>query len=183
MQMVPRILVALVVPLGLVGPAGCDAAGDPELAEALQPLVVTAGTGQGPAGLDHGDLQPLGTLTSSSPSGTEVSLSFHPDPPTPGRLRLEFTLPEGVASSGGLSVDVVAPRMPAHGILRYPVPASAGGRASLDIGIPMAGLWAIYLNLDDGPDAAAFEIQVEGSTPDSRHPSGPTEPHAHAGHP
>ena len=173
MQMVPRILVALVVPFGLFGPAGCDAAEDPEITEVLQPLVVIAGAGQGPARLNHVSPQPLGILTSWSPSGTEASLSLHPDPPAPGRLRLEFALPEGVASSGGLSVDVVAPQMPAHGILRYPVPVSAGARASLDIGIPMAGLWAIYLNLDHGPDAAAFEIQVEGSA---------LEPHAHAGH-
>jgi hypothetical protein len=174
MELAARILL---VPLLLLASTGCDAMEETEAAEPLEPLVVTVDTDRSPPAPESNGLRTVGTLTSISPSGAEITLSVHPDPPGPGPLRLDFALPRGWTPTAALSVDVVAPRMPAHGIVRYPVPASDGDRASVEVVIPMEGVWAIYLNLDHGPDAAAFEIQVEGDTPDPRDPTRPQQHH------
>ncbi|TVR52807.1 MAG: hypothetical protein EA421_12685 [Gemmatimonadales bacterium] len=171
----------LFVSLFLLASTGCDRMEDMEAAETLEALVVTVDTDRSPTGLEPGAPRPMGTLGSFSSSGTEVTLSLHPDPPAPGPLRLDFTLSRERTSAAGLSVDVVAPRMPAHGILRYPIATFDGDRVSFEVDIPMEGLWAIYLNLDHGPDAAAFEVEVEGDAEDGEHPSHAHQHHDHAG--
>jgi hypothetical protein len=56
-----------------------------------------------------------------------------------------------------ISVDLLSPTMPAHGIVRYPV---VEGSVTLDL--PMAGRWAIYVNLDAiGENTAEFVFDVE----------------------
>lgn len=177
MESAPRMLF---VSLFLLAPTGCHRMEDMEAAETLEALVVTVDSDRNPSGLEPGAPRPMGTLSSFSSSGTEVTLSLHPDPPAPGPLRLDFTLPMEGMPPAGPSVDVVAPRMPAHGIVRYPMATLDGDRVSFEVDIPMEGLWAIYLNLDHGSDAAAFEVQVEGDTSGSRQPNRPHEHHDHA---
>jgi len=178
MESAPRMLF---VSLFLLASTGCDRMEDMEASEALEALVVTVDPDRNPSGLEPGAPRPMGTLSSFSSSGTKVTLSLHPDPPAPGPLRLDFTLPMEGMPPAGPSVDVVAPRMPAHGIVRYPIATFDGDGVSFEVDIPMGGLWAIYLNLDHGSDAAAFEVQVEGNAEDGEHPNHAHQHHDHAG--
>lgn len=69
-----------------------------------------------------------------------------------------------------LSVDLVAPRMPMHGVERHEV-RKAGDELSATIDVPMAGDWILYVNFDAGADAVAIPFSVAAD--------GRAEPHHH----
>ncbi len=59
-----------------------------------------------------------------------------------------------------VSIDVVSPTMPVHGITRYEARLASRGRLRAQAVIPMAGDWQLYVNLDDGETAALFSFQA-----------------------
>jgi hypothetical protein len=153
--------------VALLAQAGC---GDPAAREAPHALEGVEAAERGAA--------PLGAMASATPGGVPVVLRVEPDPPRSGPLRLRIQLPENEASDGGVTVDVVAPYMPAHGIVRYPAHRAGGDAWNAEIRVHMGGLWAVYVNLDHGPEAAPFEFEVadaEEAGHDHHH-------HALAGH-
>lgn len=124
-----------------------------------------AGEGASARDATHDDAPPaeLGMLTSSTPAGIDVELSLEPDPPRPDSLRLSVWVPDGaIGSNEEPSVDLVAPRMPTHGIVRYPLQRADDQTWVADVWIPMEGLWAVYVNLNRGSEAAPFEFHVPG---------------------
>jgi hypothetical protein len=79
-----------------------------------------------------------------------------------------------------VTADLLAPQMPAHGITRYKAVAIGPGVFTLRFEIPMEGLWELYVNLDDGADAAAFTFDVAApiTTTASQHAAhGPVSTH------
>jgi len=109
---------------------------------------------------DHARAEALGILSSHTPDGTRVQLSIDPDPPVAGHLRLEIDFVGAAPDLTQITVDVVAPRMPAHGIMRFPTELDGQGTLISDIRIPMEGGWSVFVNLDAGASAAAFEFDV-----------------------
>jgi len=90
-----------------------------------------------------------------------VAVTLHPpDPLTAGATRFRITIEDG---SGDITptADLVSPTMPVHGISRYPLrPGDTPDHWVLELEIPMEGRWTLYVNLDDGADAAPFEFDV-----------------------
>jgi hypothetical protein len=121
----------------------------------------------------------LGTLESRTPSGVAVSLAVDPDPPRPGAVRVLVGFPGGPVSADSPSVDLVAPHMPAHGIVRVPLSLNHEGHGEANIRIPMEGLWALYVNLNRGSEAAPFEFLVEADEDRPTHVGDETGGHHH----
>jgi hypothetical protein len=133
--------------------------------------------------LSEGDQAPAPDLasgdawTAASTSGVEVSVSADPLPLRPGPVRLEIALGEAPPDVLPLSLDLVSPEMPMHGIVRYETEASSVAHYRAVVDIPMEGLWELYVNLDYGADAAVFELDVaapEGSTGHEHHGGAPS---------
>ena len=85
-----------------------------------------------------------------------------------GRNRL--TIAVEPAGQVPRTIDLVAPRMPMHGVVRVPV-EFANGEWTASVEIPMAGEWIVYVNFDHGDDAAAihFNAVAEDSVTDVSH--------------
>jgi len=126
------------------------------------------------AHLEHDDRadQPVGALTSETPDGVPVRLTLTPDPPLAGDVLLQVQVDGEVPDPDALTVDLVAPHMPAHGIVRFPVRVTAAGDMEAGIRVPMEGTWKVYVNLDSGAQAAPFQFQVAPGEGD----------HGHSGH-
>jgi len=132
-----------------------------------------------------------GTWTATSPRGTGVTLRAEPTPLTAGPVRFEILSPH--APDGPLTVDLVSPSMPMHGIRRHEAVALENGAWVVEVETPMEGSWALYVNLDHGADAAEFLFEAApGEEGSGHHHPGPessgTEPvstatgHDHGGH-
>jgi len=118
--------------------------------------------------LDHGgepaqpgDPPGTGPMRSRTGGGTEVVLRrVEPDSGPlvagPVRWRIETSLPLERAPT----VDLVSPEMPMHGIVRYPSTASDADGWDVETPIPMEGRWHLYVNVDDGADAAEFILDA-----------------------
>ena len=113
--------------------------------------------------------EPLGTLASETPDGTPVRLTLDPDPPSAGSVLLRIQIDGEIPDPAALSVDLVAPRMPAHGIVRFSVRVTDAGKLESEIRIPMEGTWVTYVNLDAGAQAAPFEFPVSPGKGDHHH--------------
>lgn len=77
--------------------------------------------------------------------------------PSVGLNRLVIEV--GTDGSPPRSVDVVAPAMPMHGVVRRIVERD-GEHWSVQIEFPMPGEWVLYVNFDEGSNAAAFPLAV-----------------------
>jgi hypothetical protein len=98
--------------------------------------------------------------TATSSGGTEVALAWAASEARVGAVRLELSIARGPASRI-VSVDLVSPTMPMHGVVRVPVGRSDDGRWVAELDIPMEGRWAVFVNLDDdGADTAEFRFDV-----------------------
>jgi len=125
-----------------------------------------------PGGIEHApatEAQPLGTMTSSTPKGVSVHLTVDPDRPLAGPVDLRVHVDHQAIDPSGITVDLVAPRMPAHGIRRFPTHLNDRGEIEGKIRIPMEGLWMVYVNLDRGSEAAPFEFEVLPGVDDHGH--------------
>lgn len=107
-----------------------------------------------------------GTLAGTSTGGTLIRLAFDPDPLAAGPLILTLVMDPPPVDPGTVSLDLVSPEMPMHGVLRYPVRVDGPGRFTAAVGIPMAGLWEFYVNLDVGLDTAPFAVRILSAGPD-----------------
>ncbi len=58
------------------------------------------------------------------------------------------------------SVDLVSSSMPLHGVMRFPVEEAGDATYLAHLAIPMEGRWMLYVNLDEGADAAEFHFEV-----------------------
>ena len=113
-----------------------------------------------------------GRWVGETSTGTPVTVTT-PDPPVrAGPLTLHIE----VANSGGealpVTVDLVAPEMPMHGIMRFEAEARSPEEYVAELDVPMAGLWMVYVNLDIGVNAASFEFRIpeSGEEADHQHP-------------
>lgn len=98
-------------------------------------------------------------LNARSPSGTLVRLRPEEVPLRAGTNRFQVALEGSRPADRPVTVDLVSPTMPTHGIARYAA-APAGEAYSVEVTIPMEGRWLLYVNLDHGDDAAAFDLDV-----------------------
>lgn len=124
------------------------------------PAVLPAAFGSGEGELDH---------------DSDAAVRLQPEG---GELRVgsnRLTILTGGASPPPLSIDIVAPSMPSHGIVRHSITAVADSWIAT-VAVPMPGEWVLYVNFDAGEHAVAFPFTV----------TGPPDVHAahaaHAGH-
>jgi hypothetical protein len=94
-------------------------------------------------------------LSGRTGTGVVVRLVLEGDQFVEGPARLAFSVDSDVHTPR--SVDLVAPQMPTHGVVRYPVERT-GDAWIAAVDIPMAGEWIAYVNFDDGGDAAALRF-------------------------
>lgn len=170
----------------VVAASGCGADGTIREASSLPELRVAA-PDSNLSDPDSEPLAPVGILASETESGTSVTVSFTPDPPSAGLVTMTIDLDPAPSDPEAVTVDLVSPEMLTHGVMRYPTRAGNGpGRFTSEVPVPMAGLWEFYVNLDVGLDAAVFSARVGpgdgGMDPahDADHGSPPT--HDHGGH-
>ncbi|HEX7050481.1 MAG TPA: hypothetical protein VF188_09795 [Longimicrobiales bacterium] len=123
-------------------------------------ILCVAGCGAGDAETHSADAGPAAEWSARSTAGVPVRVAPEPNPPSIGRLRLRITVADSAVEAPGLTVDLVSPTMPLHGITRFPATRIAPGRYSVDAEIPMEGPWSIYVNLDDGGNTALFDFDV-----------------------
>jgi len=110
----------------------------------------------------------VGPWTATASDGSHVTVSASSEAMATGLV----TLAIAVHSTGGgvspRSLDLVSPEMPMHGLVRHEVVDG-----SVDIDIPMEGLWTFYVNLDEaGAASAEFQFNV---------PAGEAGGHVHHG--
>lgn len=138
-----------------------------------------------PAHMDHSSAptpsESLGTLSSETPDGIPVHLTLDPDPPSAGPVLLQIRVEGELPDPDALTADLVAPHMPAHGIVRFPVKVTGDGQMEADIRIPMEGTWKVYVNLDSGAQAAPFQFQVAPGEDDHGHSGHDHHDHQHHG--
>jgi hypothetical protein len=117
----------------------------------------------------------------TSSGGVAVRAMPDPDPPAIGAV--VFTVEAD--GSTPLSVDLVSPSMPMHGVIRYPLEPTAN-RLAATVQIPMEGDWVLYVNFDEtGAHAAELPFQVDGPTDggaDHLHGAAPAEDPGHDEH-
>jgi len=131
------------------------------------------------------DSDVFSTWTASSTSGASVTLRT-PNPLEPGSTSIDIRLVDGPAEVLPITLDLVSPDMPMHGVVRFDAHAVSPGSYRASVELPMEGYWELYVNLDYGADAALFELDVvlpagvlphQHAAPDSPDGSG-----RHAGH-
>lgn len=117
----------------------------------------------------------LGTLIEETDRAVLVHLSISPDdPPRAGPLELEGRTDQPLEGSSEPVVDIFAPHMPAHGIIRFPAKIVDGEQITSEVEVPMEGLWTFYVDLGDEVGTASFEVQIapeEGGEAPHRHHS------------
>lgn len=124
-----------------------------------------------------------GALRARSASGVRIALRpGAPEPLGAGPVRFLIDVEADIAGPLPVSVDVVSPTMPMHGVRRYAAEHLEGHRYAVDAELPMEGTWAVYVNLDAGGDAAAFELEVAPSSTGEGHQHGGATPSDTADH-
>jgi hypothetical protein len=132
----PRWIAVLVVAFGCSRQEAPAADGSP----AVLPAAFDSGLGKAD---DDSD-----TAVMVQPEGGELRVG-------PNRL----TIRTGVANPPPLSVDIVAPAMPSHGIVRHSI-AAIDDSWIATVTVSMPGDWVLYVNFDDGSTAVAFPFTV-----------------------
>jgi len=132
---------------------------------------VAAGA-SGHAGHSSADDQALtgsGPWTVTTSDGSHVTLTSADAPFGAGQIEVVVSVHSVNELIAAHSIDVVSPTMPMHGVARFPL---YHGRAL--VGLPMEGLWSLYVNLDaDGRTSAEFTFAVSaGETPEHTHNDG-----------
>lgn len=160
----PRCVPLAVLALTVAGISGCT------VSDASGGRAVEDGAVAEAPGMDAPDAktphptreQPgLGASRSRTPGGVEVVLR-RADPAT-GPLEagpVRWTIETSASPERPPTVDLVSPEMPMHGIMRYTASASDDGAWEVEVPIPMEGRWMLYVNLDDGAEAAEFTLDV-----------------------
>lgn len=113
------------------------------------------------APLAHAGIREDGKWTARAPAGGLVRVA-----PDNGELRVganRLVIPVEPDMRAPLSVDIVAPHMPMHGVVRLPA-QQHDTQWIADVDIPMAGQWTVYVNFDEGEVAAAVHFEVRDSS-------------------
>lgn len=164
MRIETRCLSVAVIVAALV--AGCSAGGGEE-SEGGSATTRPADEVTGAAGEPEGGVSwsGAGPYTATSSGGTEVTITAVGIDGAPLRAdTIRWRIEAGDAPENApLTVDVVSPEMPMHGVVRYAAEALGGGAWSVETPIPMEGRWILYVNLDSGVDAAEFPVDVAPS--------------------
>ncbi len=126
---------------------------------------------------DHADHQMMamsstldlvGPWTVTASDGSHVTVTASTEALKPGPVTLDISVHSADGAARPRTIDLVSPEMPMHGLVRHQVVDG-----SVDLDIPMEGLWTIYVNLDDaGAAAAEFQFNV---------PAGEAGGHVHQG--
>jgi len=96
-------------------------------------------------------------------TGTPVVVTTENPPVRPGPISLHIQVQNPGPEALPVSVDVVAPDMPMHGITRFDAEAISAEEYLVEMELPMEGRWLVYVNLDIGVNAASFEVDVPPS--------------------
>ncbi len=101
------------------------------------------------------------TLQGVSTKGTPVTVTPASLPVRAGPVDLLVDVDTTAEQPLPVTLDVVSPEMPIHGVLRFPSRAESPRRYRIRAEIPMDGRWMLYVNLDYGGDAAELVLDVE----------------------
>ncbi len=101
-----------------------------------------------------------GRWVGETASGTPVVVTAVNPPVRPGPLSLRIRVFNPGQELLPVSVDIVAPAMPMHGIKRFDATALSAEEYLVEMELPMEGRWLVYVNLDIGVNAASFEVDV-----------------------
>ena len=104
-----------------------------------------------------------GRWVGETAAGTPVVVTTENPPMRPGPVSLHIQVQNPGPEVLPVSVDVVAPSMPMHGITRFDAEAISAEEYLVEIELPMEGRWLVYVNLDIGVNAASFEVDVPPS--------------------
>ena len=104
-----------------------------------------------------------GRWVGETAAGTPVVVTTTNPPMRPGSISLQIQVDNPGPEAFPVSVDVVAPSMPLHGITRFDAQAISAEEYLVEIELPMGGRWLVYVNLDIGPNAAFFEVDIPPS--------------------
>ncbi|MEE9470538.1 MAG: hypothetical protein V3W32_02395, partial [Gemmatimonadota bacterium] len=91
---------------------------------------------------------------------TPVTVTTANVPVRLGPLSLNIAIRSDSPEPLPVSVDLVSPEMPMHGIRRFDAEAISPTEYTVNLEIPMEGRWLLYVNLDAGVNAASFELDV-----------------------
>ena len=117
-----------------------------------------------------GPFEETGRWVGETSTGTPVTVTTPNPPVRPGPLTLHIDVVNPGDETLPVTVDLVAPEMPMHGIMRFDADASSPERYTVELEVPMDGRWLIYVNLDIGVNAASFEIRIPGPMLDHQQP-------------
>lgn len=107
-----------------------------------------------------------------TPGGVGVQLDPAPASLDTGMATLRIALDPAPDDGTPVTIDLASPTMPSHGIRRVEAARTASGRYRATLHVPMAGAWALYVNVGSDAEAAEFLFDVAGD------PSA----HGHAAH-
>jgi hypothetical protein len=122
-------------------------------------------------------------------TGTPIVVTTPNPPIRPGSISLRIQVPNAGPETLPVSVDLVAPDMPMHGITRFDAEAISTDEYLVEMELPMEGRWLVYVNLDIGVNAASFEVDVPPSdggghenheSPQPEEEPGPATNHQHS---
>jgi len=145
------------------------------LAACAAGLVLTAcgppdGRGVGETGGDDGkaavaektsaSFAETGRWVGETATGTPLTVTTPNPPVRPGPLSLNIRVENPGQKALPVSVDVMSPEMPMHGITRFDADAISAEEYLVEMELPMEGRWLVYVNLDIGVNAASFEVDV-----------------------
>lgn len=102
----------------------------------------------------------VGRWEGESSGGTPVTVTTPNVPVRLGPLSLSIAIRSDSPEPLPVSVDLVSPEMPMHGIRRFDAEAISPTEYTVNLEIPMEGRWLLYVNLDAGVNAASFELDV-----------------------
>jgi hypothetical protein len=117
--------------------------------------------------------------TATSSAGTVVRVSPDTLPLRAGNHRFEVVLEPAPAPQEEVSIDLIAPSMLSHGVLRFPGRRLEEGRFEVRTEIPMEGEWLLYVNVGDGVEAAEFALVVTPAESGPMHGPGATHSAVH----
>lgn len=120
-----------------------------------------------------GTLPGSGPWTATSTGGSHVTLDLPAGPPTEGAVEARLSVHSATGDAVPRSIDVTSPTMPMHGVMRALVEEADDGTFRATVHIPMGGVWALYVNLDEGGDTAEFLLVVRNADGSRGHDHSP----------
>lgn len=95
-------------------------------------------------------------------TGKMVEVNPASFPLNEGPAQFEIRL-DGADATSRISVDLVSPTMPMHGITRYDAARTTAGVYLVQLDLPMEGHWSLYVNVNDDSDPAVVDFLVDAA--------------------